>query len=1084
MKQDLKTSVMEEIKEENLQEQVLQENVMNDPLMQNMQQENVAANMQIQGEEEKFSDYIARKKAQLPDLYTFHESRSQKDVRAAAEDTRARIRQLQSNKSASYAELRALETENFKNISSRLIYDKKWYSAFNKESGEMSRVKDTVIFLNNFLESPIKKYFTGEGERRVFDGNAMKTDMDTAFDDTIKACNEYIEAKRAQGEKTKSSGVRRLEKVKEMLDLCEQEKLKYSFLIESIKTRALEKYDDATIEQKTPKELTTMHLTAEATKSVWQNQGNSTDVYMINVMEDGEEKTYYIKENLPLISSDLEGFIDRRIAQLQVSGEKIGTGDEELRMKKAGMKAEDYAVALSLLTEMKKELASATGAEKVKVRDRLIKFFSHDFDKMFREMDIHNRAAKALEENGGDDGFDLKHWQDIANDKRHQMRDVAQYILNLYGSNKDKQKAEEENQKPFIIIPKDAYQWIKEKMRLTEKSDGSLLKILKQIHGKKNDKRVEDLFRISLGKEVELFGQMRDRMAGDDREVAAANNTATHVLSEMSGFSDVVTGSRTKVVRFKNREGKMVESFCTVIDEAQGDEFIELQKKAKKEGLKIEYSPNATRQLMRLQSFDTLCLQVDRHGRNFKCKSTKTFDGRIIITDIMSYDHDMSFSEETLSDAFKNPDSKTASDKEVKKKGFLPNPTTRLKKGSPEYNYVMKKYFNYSMPAFLDRKAEEPNWEKWQRKLRQSPGKLMEYFRGPFFVKGYMVEDAEIGGFELPKERPQYLTGNQYYGTVKDAKTGEPLSQDEQNELAERFRKTFVRIREMLLHNKSGNRSKIKFDQLKVDFSKEEWIEFTKLVGEMSDMAAEYDFSEVGHAQMINRGFIQLWLEEFNYVFLNAIKTNPEIMKARDQFVQYKGEESEEHKKAMETLTDKETGDLVIPTMLHYDADAYKSISDLTDPAMADMMEARLKSLNFRQSKIDALKKRAVEMKKQIDEAWKKAEAFYVLAGYKKDDVRSQFLLKKDDYAKLSSIEDLAVDPGNTYLSISNEKYLFGNSDFKNMLSDNDINAAFEEEKKKHHDSKLFDDKEYGTRNGKKDLFNNPMNGKITNFAA
>ena len=101
-------------------------------------------------------------------------------------------------------------------------------------------------------------------------------------------------------------------------------------------------------------------------------------------------------------------------------------------------------------------------------------------------MDIHNRAAKALEENGGDDGFDLKHWQAIANDKRNQMRDVAQYILNLYESNKEKQKAEEENQKPFIIIPKDAYQWIREKMRLTEKSDGSLLKILKQIHGKKN----------------------------------------------------------------------------------------------------------------------------------------------------------------------------------------------------------------------------------------------------------------------------------------------------------------------------------------------------------------------------------------------------------------------------------------------------------------------------------------------------------------------------------------------------------------------------------------------------------------------
>ncbi len=44
MKHDFKTSVMEEIKVENLKDQILQENV--DPLMQNMQQENVAANMQ------------------------------------------------------------------------------------------------------------------------------------------------------------------------------------------------------------------------------------------------------------------------------------------------------------------------------------------------------------------------------------------------------------------------------------------------------------------------------------------------------------------------------------------------------------------------------------------------------------------------------------------------------------------------------------------------------------------------------------------------------------------------------------------------------------------------------------------------------------------------------------------------------------------------------------------------------------------------------------------------------------------------------------------------------------------------------
>ena len=830
-----------------------------------------------------------------------------------------------------------------------------------------------------------------------------------------------------------------------------------------------------------------MHLTAEATYTEWQNQGNSTDVYMIKVMEGGVEKTYYIKENLPLISSDLEGFIDRRIAQLQVSGDKIGSDGEELRMQKAGMKAEDYAAALSLLTEMKKELASATGAEKVKVRDRFIKFFSHDFDKMFRELDIHNRAAKALEENGGDNnGIDLAHWERIANDKNNPMNDVALYILNLYKLNQEKKKADDIGTQPFIIMPKDSYQWVKEKMRLTDKNDGGVLKILKQIYGNKNDKRVEDLFRISLGKEVELFGQMRDRMAGDEREVAAANNTATHVLAEMSSFSDVVTGSRTKVVRFKNREGKMVESFCTVIDEAEGKEFIVLQKEAEEENLKIEYTPNATRKLMRLQAFDTLCLQVDRHGRNFKCLSDRTNDGRIIIKDIMSYDHDMSFSEETLSDAFKNHESKNASDKEVKKKGFLPNPTTRIKKGSPEYMYVMKKYFNYSTPSFLDRKAEEPDWEEWQNKLKQSPTMLQQvYYRGAFFHKNYKIEDAEFGGFELPKEKPDNIYGCPYYGTIKSKKTGKPVSQDEQDQLAKKLRKAVDKLRRMLLLSNNGNTAAFKFDKnMKADFTKEEWLEFARQVGIISDISAEYDFSDVYNLNMRNPGYLQLWLEEFNYTFLNMLKCNPEIQKSREDFMRYEGEETEEHKKALETLTDKETGDLVIPTMLHYDAEAYKSISDLADPAMAEVMEARLRSLNFRQSKIDALKKRAVEMKKQIDEAWKKAEAFYVLAGYKKDDVRSQFLLKKEDYDKLSSIDDLAVDPGNTYLAISNEKYLYGNADYRFMMSDNDINAAFEEEKRKHHDTKLFDDQKYGTTKGKNDLFNNPMNGKITNFAA
>ena len=582
-----------------------------------------------------------------------------------------------------YAKRRETATSIFKNKSSSLSFDSKWYG---KDSPEMVRVKKTVNYMNNILDAGCEKYVKIEKEAKYIDGEAMKDALHIAFDEAHAACEFYISEKARKNEAKHTAGIRRLNKIIDIRNEIERERLKYDALADALQIKSLENFDVEQDMKKSPRELSTRHLTTKAEISEWQNQGNSTDVYRIVVKEEGKDAVYYIKENLPLLSSDPEGFLDRRIAQLEKSKENMDNEKVELRMKKANMDAQDYDAALTFLRALKKRINDAPEAQKQSVKQKIVELFSHDFDKMFTLFSIHNKAVEAMEEQG-DKNDGKMDWEEIARDSGNPMCQLAKYILdNTKGKNGEKIKLEK----------KTAMEWIREKMGLTD-ADNDIISALNNLHNQKSDKGVEDLFRVSMGKEVELFGQMRDRSngKGDEREIAAANNTGTFVLSKMCGFTDVVTESDMRIVRFKNRQGEMVESFCTVTKEAEGEEYLELLKKAEKEGKKIDYTPKAIRSLMRLQAFDTLCLQVDRHGRNFKCKVVEQGDS-ILITDVMSYDHDMSFLEEKLEDAFK--DSKTG---EIGKKGFLPPMTQRIKKGSPEYRYLREKYFGIKEPDIV-----------------------------------------------------------------------------------------------------------------------------------------------------------------------------------------------------------------------------------------------------------------------------------------------------------------------------------------------------------------------------------------------
>ena len=1004
-----------------------------------------------------FANYFDNKLMQNPDAYKNNDLRSQSELLSADEQYKNSMKELMGKNDYSYREKRQLETENFRNMSALLISDKKWYSFFNSESAEMKRVKESVSYLNNILSQPIEKYFKSGGEN-VFDSSGLKALIDEAFDDAIKACNEYIDAKNAQGEKTRSTGVRRLRKVRDMLSLCEREKYHYSYLVDAIKSGEID-CDPATVSQKSMLELTTLHLSAVADTTEWQHQGNSTDVYKITV---GKE-TYYIKENLQLISADIEGFLDRRLEQLRVSREHCGDEEnEENRMFKAGMKEEDYNACIGLLETMKHELDTKEGAEKERAKASFIEFFSHDFDKMFTELRVNNTAAKLLEEDGGE--FDLKKWEDIAKDKNDIMYSAAVYILDAY-KEQNKDNKEQKKEKPPIVT-KSALDWVTDKLKL---SNNKLLgDALKKVYGQKGDKRLEDLFRISLGKEVELFGQMRDRMDGDEREIAAANNTATHVLADKFGFNNLVAGSKTKVVRFKNRAGKMVEAFCTVIEEAKGDEYLDILKNARDKNLKIDYTPHALQQLMQLEAFDRLCMQVDRHGRNFKCDWVKEGDS-IVIKSIKSYDHDMSFGEESLKGAFtadKNKD-ENAPDNQMKMKGYLPNPTLRIKKGSAEYKYIRSKYFGIDFPEYLQNK-KETRLNKFQ--LSQFRGiktdSLMELV---LFNDKYAI----MGDYDYVTKK---LEGsNKYFGALKDNK-GNELDDDAQEAVFDEFKKICQNLFDIV---RNKNTTKEDNRRIKRTYSKEESIKLMKEVGRLRRLMDKYDFTGI-KTNTGGQGLLQFWMEMFTNTMIERNRLMGDDGATAEDLEVETIKMTAQQKEDIKLLTDPNTGDLIMPAMLHFDQKTYDNICMLADPKQRKDVVTRYKTLNFRKEKIDALIKRAEEMLPMIKEAQKKAEAFFRITGAK--GVKAQFFLNEGDYEKFDSIDELSLDPGQTYLSICNDKYLYGKEDFSKMASNSEKRTAYEEEKKKHNDPKLWNDKGYGAgenSNKMTELFNNPLRGKI-----
>ncbi len=125
----------------------------------------------------------------------------------------------------------------------------------------------------------------------------------------------------------------------------------------------------------------------------------------------------------------------------------------------------------------------------------------------------------------------------------------------------------------------------------------------------------------------------------------SVRNVLTSRLAQHMGISDIIAKSTSVTV---NVEGKVMEG--SAMEEAEGLTIPKIVKLPECQGKRLRYSPNALRQLNRLQIFDILCGQVDRHEGNFLCTYTVK-ENEVIIERLTGIDNDLSFGTLRYNDA-------------------------------------------------------------------------------------------------------------------------------------------------------------------------------------------------------------------------------------------------------------------------------------------------------------------------------------------------------------------------------------------------------------------------------------------------
>ncbi len=596
-----------------------------------------------------------------------------------------------------FQEQRKVKDRLFDSNASILKKDKK--SWWRKDSTKMKNIKiamDRIQMLMQTDFSASNEFRTEEGKLNF---NKIGTTLMAEIEKAIGFCDDYLNDPKKMG--SGSTATRRRGNVETCKQMLEKERQTFRILVQpDIELTLVGNQDNL----HTPRQILSGIKVIEVGNVTHQNQGNSQEVYVVDVNrsdvegqhveavnQNGEKVKYYMKENLPMLDKTTDLYLDRRIKELE-KGQGYKNSEnadlrkkEEYRMKKSGADDTDYENGISFLKAAKDLITKGDQKKKDAAKDEFCAFLAHDFDSLFRSYEEYKRLL----------GRNEKGNAPLSNEEMTNLKSLAKedpIKALLYEALRKQSEGEE-------VKVLDPFDWLVETKIITMDEKNPLYKVLKTISEQddvlrdgKSTSRLEVLLRVTTGKEAELFGQMTARAKGGT-DMSQYLTMMTSEMGDVYGF-DVLCKTYMAVTDFSRwNEEEANGSVVTLQEEAKGMEWIELQKQAQKSGKKVKLTGNAARQMISLQVIDTISAQTDRHGRNFKCDYVEQGD-IYIVNSIKAYDHDMSFSEVELKDAFEAEKDKDGKTKKLKKNGFLPPMMQKISPSSPLFRYIRRNYLH------------------------------------------------------------------------------------------------------------------------------------------------------------------------------------------------------------------------------------------------------------------------------------------------------------------------------------------------------------------------------------------------------
>ena len=101
-------------------------------------------------------------------------------------------------------------------------------------------------------------------------------------------------------------------------------------------------------------------------------------------------------------------------------------------------------------------------------------------------------------------------------------------------------------------------------------------------------------------------------------------------------------------------------------------------------------------------------------------------------------------------------------------------------------------------------------------------------------------------------------------------------------------------------------------------------------------------------------------------------------------------------------------------------------------------LEFLLKDLGMTADKKDALKRRLQQILEEVAEAEKAVNEWADMQGLSEDAIERKFLLDEEDWDKVDSLTDLALDPGMSYFSNEDSQFLTADKNMNKYLTQED----------------------------------------------